>query len=373
MLLNLFLLIKNSIGPMTQTVYPGKRISQGGDTPPYYFNMFLTNPFLSHDTQTDINACEFSSCFNFLPAVLLSIPIIAKRRKNVSLKFGIALSIYSVFFALYMAFPFLPKTIAKITLLSYVTGARSMIVYSFSAMLLSIWALSLLSREKCIGKAYAAVVSLAVGATYVSTVFLGLRDVLRLRQWVGVILIFVVLNYLLLRGKKYVFSAIMVLVVLYSGITVNPVNIGVGAITNNQLSREIREVDQKNQGVNWLAVGGDYANTLIYANGAVSLGGINNYPDLTKWKAIDPDGKFSNVYNRSAHITYGITEDKTSFDLIAPNSFSVSVTTADLKKLNVQFIVSNEPLSNFDDSTAAFTELYKPDAKNFSIYKVNYK
>lgn len=373
MLGNLYLIIKDSIGPMTNTVYPGKRTCTGGGASPYYYNIFLSNYFFAQDDSVVGNTCECASCFNFLTGILLAFPIIIKKKKE-SLKYGIGLAAFSAFFVLYMYVGKIPVIVAKITLLSYVTSTRAMIAYSFSAMLLSIWAVAYLSRNGGIGRIYAAAVSIIVGITYIGFVYSGFQSKITELSFAGIILIFVILNYLLLRGKKYIFTPIMLCLCILSGATVNPINIGVGAITNNTLSKEIREVDKKDSSSRWIAIGGDFANILIYANGAHALGGINNYPDLSKWKLIDPNGSYEKIYNRSAHINYDLTNDAgASFKLIANNSFVVNVSTRDLKKLNVKYIVSNKDLTKFDDNTADFSELYSRDNKNFTIYRVNFK
>jgi hypothetical protein len=364
---------------MNSTVYPGKRISTGGKTPSYDFYSFLTNlglPYNSVKVSTS-NACELSSFYNFLPAILLALPVlIFKRRK--SLKYGIALAIFSSFFALYTMFSYMPAIVVKFTLLSYVTGTRAMLAYAFSAALLSIWALSELSRSGGMSRVYSIIVSVLVTATYIITViFTSLNGSSKVIYFVIIIAVLGVLNYLLLRGKRWAFSALMVCLIVASGIGVNPINLGAGGVLSSKISKEIQEVDKADSASLWLGVSeqkeiSGAIGVLIYANGAKSLGGINNYPDNAKWSEIDPMQKYDSVYNRSAHISYQIVTTDTKFVLTGANAFQVNVNVDDLEKLNVSYIVSNQELTDFNDDDVNFQSLYDPDDMNYTIYQVNY-
>lgn len=380
MLAHLYLILHGAITLMTHTLYPGQRVSTGGGTPKFSFYSFLTNFWLWH-VGVQIkgeNACELSSFYNFLPAVLLALPVLIRRRRD-SLRYGIALSVFSVFFALYMAFSFVPKSIAKLTLLSYVTGQRAMLVYAFSAMLLSIWALGEFVRSGPVGRVYSALVAAAVGVTYWLTVeYGGIRqNNLHLRYYLLFIAVLVVLMYLLLRGRQKTFAAGMAAVILVSGATVNPVNIGTGNLLNNSLSKEIRTVDKSDPGAIWMATDSTplvscMLNVLIYVNGAVSEGGINNYPDYAKWALLDPDAQDEYAYNRSMHVAYQLVSRKTTFDLQGTNSLMVDINSEDLKKLNVKYVISAKDLTAFNSGTTRFTKIFSDEKNAYAIYRVAY-
>jgi hypothetical protein len=387
MLGNLYLIIKDAVYPMTHTVYPGQRISAGGDGGSMAFYSYLTNFWLPYNQVGIVNenACELASFFNFLPAVLLAFPVIVHiyrrsraMRERKMLKYGVALAVFSTFFAIYESVSFVPQIVAKFTLLSYVTGSRAMIAYAFSAVLLSVWALSELSKTKGVNWIYALLASGFIAVTYFCAVeFTGMKGDIRLRYYLEFILVLTVLNYLLLKGKKWMFSAIMVCVVFYSGYSINPVNIGAGAILDNQISEEIRAVDKSNQGANWMAVDQNLnamavTGTLIYANGAKSVGGINNYPDNAKWSVLDPQKAYGDIYNRSAHVSYQIVKTETEFDLLAGNAFLVNINVNDLKKLDIDYVLSDKQLTQFNNGSVSFKALYAPDKKHYTIYKVSY-
>ncbi len=382
MLVHLYLILRGAITLMTHTLYPGQRVSTGGGTPDFSFYSFLTNfwlPLPGMTVQiTGENPCELSSFYNFLPAVLLALPILIRHRRD-SLRYGITLSIFSVFFALYMAFSFMPKSLAKLTLLSYVTGQRAMLVYAFSAMLLSIWALGEFVRSGPVGRIYSALVAVAVGVTYVLTVeYGGIRQSsIRLRYYLLFIAVLTILMYLLLRGRQKIFAVGMAAVILVSGVAVNPINIGTGNLLNNSLSKEIRTIDKSDPNGVWLATDTSslvscMLNVLVYVNGAVSEGGINNYPDYAKWALLDPNAQDEYAYNRSMHVAYQLVNQKTTFDLQDTNSLMVNINSKDLKKLDVKYVISAKDLTTFNNGTTQFTRIFSDGKNAYAIYRVAY-
>lgn len=381
MLAHLYLIIKDAIPLMNNTVYPGQRASTGGDTPPYSFYIYLTNFALPwqeiyYHGQFNQNNCELSSFYNFLPAVLLAFPVLLKRRGD--RKYGIALACFSVFFALYMSFSFIPAGVAKITLLSYVTGQRAMLAYGFAAMLLSIWALAELSRSGGLGRFYSLAVTGAVFITYFITIrFSELNKIIRYDYLLLFSLLLALLNYLLLRGFKKTFSALMACVILASGFLVNPITVGTGGFDDSTLAKEIHQLDKADSSAVWLADSGEEITgalgIFLYANGARSVGGINNYPDFKKWAAIDPNQNFEDIYNRSAHISFRIVKSPTVFTLVQPGAYVVSINVNDLSKLNIRYVVSNQPITSMNSGNIQFKALFKPDKKGYTIYQVDYQ
>lgn len=386
MLVHLYMIMKDAISLMNNTAYPGKRVITGGGSYPYGIVSYLTNVFLPYGRFESMwnkipgvdNQCELSSFYNFLPAVLFAFPIFIKNRfRSSSFKYGIAFLFFSLFFLVFSYYSIMPVSVAKVTLLSYVTGPRAILAYTFSAMLLSIWALAEIVRLGAIKRNYAIIASVVVAIIYFIAVrSIGITDY-RLKSYDVIILVMCILSYLLLRAKQYVFSVVMIVVILESGATVNPINIGTGVLTKSTIAKEIQQVTKNDTNAMWMGVDNEseelgVLGTLIYANGAKSLGGINNYPDYKKWSAIDPSKKYSNIYNRSAHITFEIVQTNTDFKLIADNCFRVNININDIKKLNAKYIVSNKNLEEYNNSNIAFKPLFKRDNKNYTIYEVIY-
>lgn len=372
MLLHVILISKGALIALLNTYYPGKRVSNGGGADNYLFNAFLTNPFLPHKNIdiANCNSCESSAFYNFLPAVLLATPFILKKNTR-NLRYFVMLAGYSTLCVMYMYIK-IPVAVAKLTLLSYVTH-RIDIAYGISALFLSIWALSEISRIKGVGRVYSLISSILIAVTYFMTVeFTIIRSYEHMKYYLILIAALFIMNYCLMRGKKKIFSVMMCGMVAVSGLSVNPVNIGVGAINSSPISQEVKRIARKDSGANWIANASEAYGAFLYANGAKSLGGVNFYPDMSKWKKIDPKGAYSKIYNRYAHIRFHLDNEVTRFVLKQGDLFIVFLNVADLRKLNVGYILSTKNLSNWHYGKVAFAELYSQKQNNLRIYKVEY-
>lgn len=374
-LLHVYLISKGAIATIAQTTYPGHRVSTGGEGMPYSINAFLTNLFLPFkDVPAGLaNNCEISSFYNFLPAVLLTMPFLIKYRAR-HLRLGISLSIFSLLCLIYN-YVHVPVWLAKLTLLSYVTY-RIELAYAFSAMLLSIWALSELTHlaaSRRMNPWLAGICSAGIALFYFLSVYeTQLKTYVRLRYYIVFIFVLLVLNFLLMRGLKWMFSIIMSGVVIVSGAVVNPVNIGVGSLFNNALSLEIGKIKKSDPNAYWLTSNMVMGNFLA-AQGVRDLDGTNFYPDMKKWSLLDPQGKEASVYNRYAHIQVQLTQDKTSMRNPAPDSIQVTMNVDDLKKWNVKYYLTASTLENFNDAHVQFVRVTQQAVDGYYIYQTVYR
>lgn len=380
MLLHVVWISRGAIHDIMDTVYPGHRLERGGVAPYWMFNGFLTNPFLPYKESNipATNNCELSSFFNFLPAVLLMLPLLIRRRAR-GIGMGIALSVYSVLCVAYM-FLKIPVFLAKITLLSYVTY-RVSIGYGISAVYLSIWALGELSKLAREGKekhpwalrCYAAGVAAAASAGYLYTVLkLGILPYVHLKYYLLLIAFLAVLNYLLARGHRKSFAALMCALALVAGLKVNTVSVGTGALTNTRLGAEVKQVAKSAPQANWLADGSDAMGVFLYANGVRSLSGVNYYPTAAKWKIIDPKGRYSREYNRYAHIAMLLENGKTptSVKLLGSDSILVRLNISLLPKLGVRYVVSPRMLSGFESAGVRLMPISQQKINGYYLYRV---
>jgi hypothetical protein len=373
MLLHVYLISKGAIMAILHTSYPGSRISAGGEGQPYAFNAFLTNLFLPvKDVPATIsNNCEISAFYNFLPAVLFILPFMIKKKAG-NLKFGIALSIFSVLAIVYL-YVNIPAFLAKITLLSYVTY-RIEIAYGISAVYLSIWALSEITRTKFVGKIYSAVASCMIALSYFITIeYTPLKGYVRLRYYLAFILVLLLLNYFLLQGKKWLFAIVMFSVIIVSGAMVNPINIGLGDIYHNDLTPEVQSIRSSNPKASWIALNSNAMGAFLYSNGVKDLDGTNYYPDMQKWKLLDPNGKYKDIYNRYAHIVFNLTKDATTFSTPSPDCLTVNLNVNDLKKLKVTYLLTTGKLEQFDNSSVEFENMTADPVNGYYVYQVIYQ
>ena len=80
------------------------------------------------------------------------------------------------------------------------------------------------------------------------------------------------------------------------------------------------------------------------------------YPDVEKWKKVDIDNKYEEIYNRYAHVIISIEPDakEGEFELLSNDSMKVVLNEKNLKDLNVKYIMIGDKkiISQFDDIKA---------------------
>jgi len=101
-----------------------------------------------------------------------------------------------------------------------------------------------------------------------------------------------------------------------------------------------------------------------------TLSATNFVPDFEKFKILDPENKYINIYNRYAHQNYSITEEDTSIELIGGDNILIHINKYDILRLNIGFIFTDigYDLSGFNDDDIKFEPIFSN--QSFVIYKV---
>ena len=163
----------------------------------------------------------------------------------------------------------------------------------------------------------------------------------------------------------------MAVVIFMSGMTVNPIVKGVGAIYNKTLSKAIIEIEKSDPDSIWLAEGDGAKGEFIYANGAKAINGTHFYPAISTWKKLSKNYDDEIVYNRYAHIRIKLTNDDTKFTLENPDAFRIDLNVDELKNLNIKYIVTKNDLSDIlSENNIKFKELYYSQVDSNRIYEI---
>ena len=116
----------------------------------------------------------------------------------------------------------------------------------------------------------------------------------------------------------------------------------------------------------FLAMGPFGLQSLLIANGAKVINAVNFYPDLKKWKLIDPNNKYKHIWNRYYHVDIELTDKKTKYVLMQCDYFKIKLNVLDLKKWPVKYIISS---TNIDDILKkGFIKYKKKLVDNYYIY-----
>ena len=162
------------------------------------------------------------------------------------------------------------------------------------------------------------------------------------------------------------FLLLWTICVLSVGLCVNPVQMGVKELENDDVVEMIEEVNSDDPEALWVADNTVYAQACV-STGAKTINSINSYPNLTLWKGIDPEGQYEFIYNRYAHIDFSVGET-TSFELIQDDRFGVKLTDEDVLKLGVKYWLSSKNLASHHSDIIRYEPLCSADG--ISIFKV---
>lgn len=340
---------KDQIDLLYNTVYPGARISTGGDSSFADLftdiNMALT-PFI---TPEGTNQCEMSTFNHLGPFFLFLYPILFynnKRKIKENISVGSCLFIVLCIEIFFMLVGF-PTWLSKVTLFSYIN--RMKIVYGFTATIFTVWSMNYVIKniEKLplIPCVLVCVLFLCcyifVGQQMINSAYFQYKNE---GYYIIVPLGFGIVSFLLFtKYAKFVYGPLLIWMVVTS-FTVNPIARGISAITNHKISDVVSSLVNKEDGY-WIATDSTYAQEFLLANGAKVLNGVNFYPDYGKWKVVDSKGTFDDIYNRYAHIQVHIIEGPSEYFLNAPDNFQWNLSVDDLSKLNVSYLLTREDLS----------------------------
>lgn len=362
----------DAIKATLETVYPGKRVSTGGGVELFRYSEFMINTYTPFRDINYLNNCEVSSFINFfIGSVIVLFVAISKKVKNIGI--GIALFIVALLQFIWTVVPF-NETIAKITFLSYVPTDRMMLMFNFTAMLLSIWAIGVIFREKIISPLVGGIIAVVNFSVYALLILKSpYRDYTNLRYLIILFAIYLIINVSIFVRWKMVFFIAMSVLIFMSGMTVNPVVKGVGGIYNKTLSKAIIEIEENDPDSVWLAEGEETKGEFIYANGAKAINGTHFYPALSTWKKISEDYDDEIIYNRYAHVKISLTTDETKFSLGNADAFEIDLNIEELKTLNIKYIITKNDLSNIlNEDNIKFEEIYHSEVDGNRIYKVIY-
>lgn len=365
---------KDAIDATLNTIYPGHREASGGGRPPSDYFYFLTNwklPFADFKFHGTNNG-EVASYFNFFPLTVLLSPFIIFTKQGKEEKYlGAILGLFCCFMFGWTFFGY-SHSIAKVLMLTYVTSTRGLVTLGFGSVLLSLWMIHFIWE-------YVRVPG------WVKLIFLGLILALANHSLVTsvmglyfnrfemlmTLIVFALILFSLLFKLKKIFLLTMSLVVLASGIFVNPVVHGTGAIDKKTLAEEIVRIKKEDPEAVWLSEGDLY--NFTPALGVNTINSVRFYPDMKLWHKIDPKHKHEKIYNRYAHTRAFITADKTKFYLDRPDNFTVNINFTDCKKLGIKYVISNRPLQDYNPlNYAQFEQIYGPDEDKWSIYQLSF-
>ena len=340
---------RENLALLLNTVYPGRRVSMGGTNSIRDLFADIASLFLPYKDIPYSNNCEVSTAIHFAPFFLALSPRILsglKQKNDSNVYVGRVLAWILVLQMVFMLVG-IPRWLAEITLLRFCN--RMFQVYQWTAVLFTVWGFSVLLNDPTLLNRYEKVLyPLGYGVVcfflindnlrrYIQFQLFG-RGIGRLLILIS-ILIFVLILLLAAYRKKRLFSALLVLLMFFCGGTVNPVEHGIGAVTNHPISAAIAEIAEQEPESRWLCTDCTFfLSDFVMANGARVLDAMNFYPDNEKWGILDPAGTYRDITNRYANQSALLTEGETFQELVSGDYIEMHLNPECLKALGIRYL-----------------------------------
>ena len=340
---------QETIQRVQETAYPGKRFTLGGGfSVSQYFSGYFDS--LMDDRaypKSRVNICEASS-FALTWPILLVMMIRAWRLGYRPSWLEAALWLYVGFVSVFMTLGF-PPLVAKVSLFLMTPPARAQIGLGFAGLLLLLQFLSRPSQPPPLGASWSRLTALMV---FLALLLLGSRisqqyDQLFTWQQIGLVsLVLACAAFLLLRGR--ICASLALFLSLHIPHTaINPLVHGLGELADNQIFHAVAAVREHDRQGRWVIYSDNVLPGLFKASGANTLNGVRYVPDLNLFRAFDPSGDRSAIYNRYANILFYVAPDGSpaALTLLAPDTFAVSLPPCSpiFDRLQVRYLVFQDP------------------------------
>lgn len=334
-------------------------------------NIFLPEKDVDLKTTTSESAVMFGL---FPIGIIISIIAMIKNKK-IDLPI-ILLEIVNVFLSIYIILGF-PEIISKLTLMGNTVPERAFIAIGFIDILVLIRGITISEKTPKLW------ISLLI--TVLSGAFITIGAKIENRTYINKImalqmcLIIAYLFFFCLRYKaKFgkIFLSIGIIITMFlAGFRVNPILKGTDIIYDTELIKSIQKIQAEESG-KWITsnIGFPVANYVLMA-GVPVINSTNTYPNMERWRLLDKEGKYEDLYNRYAHINIGITASEDDFEdkfyLNQPDTFTVILLPEDLKTLDVKYIATIQMLDQYNTDEIQFEVV--GSSAGIIIYKVIYK
>ena len=353
---------------ITNTVYPGSRICYGGYSITRLFGYIgnLLMPVVEYGNPSE--AGRFVTLFP-IPLILAVYAFFKNSKKD--LLTGLLL-IPTIVLGIYCVIE-MPATIAKILLLTYTTPERAADILGYAMVLLLVVVLGRYGDKARLKLPYAVIVTAVVmGITlyYTKVQYAGYAKYFAF-VIIGIAIAVVFTMIIAKIGEQWHKRAIITasIVVLITGLMVNPLSYGLDAITSKPVAKEIGEIVSEDADGIWIAVGSAVSGNFMVACGAPTLNSVNYIPNMDMWAQLNLGKSEEELYNRYAHIAISLIDDETYISLRQADYIDLYLSYDDLQRLNISYIYTNDKLTNKDNIT--FEKLYGNN--NTYIYRVTYK
>ncbi len=343
----LFLILRNSWPTLLRiqgSVYPGQRLYTGGDRPLNLFTGLYSLTFPAVASTAD-NTSELANFLSFFPAGLLLAAFRRVKTKKTD-SFSVILLCFLAVFTLLALVP-LPAWLTRYTLLSQCV--RPGMILSLCNLLLLLRSLSLLwgthgDGPFVLSTAWSAALATALSATLSVTMtaaFLHPPVYLLAALALLALLVFWLL-YASLRSDalRRLTAVTLCLLSILSGAFVNPVQKGLATVNDLPPVALVASANLPDDTV--IAVEADWPDPdALLFTGKRILNSTFPYADPARWRIVDPEGRWEEVWNRLCHVSLSVGS-QTGFSLQDGDHIAATLTLDDLRLLGTRVLLTKK-------------------------------
>lgn len=368
----------NGIQSMMNTKYPGAREIIGGGYDFRRLTNYYTNFFTPYSDDYQ-NPCEIASfIYPGTTVIIILLCGILKKIKKKNIKetlkdkqnwYIYGLLFILIIFLLWMAFPW-PRVLGKITLLYNSPTERLETIFEFTCLILTVFlAVKVFeNKEKMLNNKLSLIISIVISIISCLLAKNGIYSESFTKLKLIILFSFIFLmNYSLLSSNKKMFIYVMLIISLFTGIYINPINIGIKSITGTEIANKIEEIRKTNPNEIWIGESQINAQYLV-ANGVKVLNGINEYPNYDWINKLDSDYTYEEVWNRYAHIIVSLGNE-VKFELLTPDLYILTLNHEKIKELSIKYFYTSRNIENEEIEQFNLKKIYQNENTGQYIYK----
>ncbi len=150
--------------------------------------------------------------------------------------------------------------------------------------------------------------------------------------------------FLYCRGQALLASLAFLIVSLVLSLGINPLYRGIFDLTDTAMGQDVERINAARPGT-WVGIGSFQLSSVLVETGVDSFNGVQLYPPVEMWREVDPDGQFSDVWNRYASVAW---EPGTGEPVLRNPQADVVIATFDscsnFAQQHVTYVMSQDPL-----------------------------
>lgn len=377
-----FIKSQEALSLVMNTDYPGERFEIGGDKNAIKIVFSYVYSYLFPYVTTN-NPCEASGMISFypLPMIIAILYLIRNRKNKEDWKFIIPVLVIAVLLSIWI-FIETNELFAKLTFLYMVPPIRAAVPLGFTQILLLVYMLAHLKETDIVIKSKELKTILAVILSVIIVWIANKTDVemvmknmrLYICSLITLFGIYQIFNINIDKNKKYLIGFLAIMAII-TGTTVNPIQKGIGALTDKPIAKKVQEIVKEDKDSLWVVENTTfYIPNYILGNGARVINSTNIYPNFELYETVlgkeeAQKEEIRKIYNRYAHLNVEICKEN-KIELVYQDSTKLYITTEKLKELGVKYIVTTRPLEEFDTNDINYEEIYQE--YGLAIYELKY-